>query len=97
MPSNISAQAYESLKLIDAAVTQIKGKVEDRDALVKALETARYDSIRGPFKYGKNHFPIQNFYATEVAKMADGKLIESNRGVIVKDDVDPYAAECSMK
>ncbi|MDO8770915.1 MAG: ABC transporter substrate-binding protein [Burkholderiaceae bacterium] len=97
VPSNISAQAYESLKLIDAAVTQIKGKVEDRDALVKALETARYESIRGPFKYGKNHFPIQNFYATEVAKLPDGKLIESNRGVIVKEDIDPYAAECPMK
>ncbi len=97
VPSNISAQAYESVKLIDAAVTQVKGKVEDREALVKALETVRYDSIRGPFKFGKNHFPIQNFYATEVAKLPDGKLIESNRGVMVKDDVDPYAAECPMK
>jgi len=97
VPSNISAQAYESIKLIDAAVTQIKGKVEDREALIKALETVKYDSIRGPFRYGKNHFPIQNFYATEVAKLADGKLIESNRGLMAKDDVDPYAAECAMK
>lgn len=96
VPSNISAQAYESAKLIDAAVAQVKGKVEDRQALVKALEEAKYESIRGPFKYGKNHFPIQNFYATEVTRAADGKLIESNRGLLVKDDVDPYAQECVM-
>ena len=96
VPSNISAQAYESAKLIDAAVAQVKGKIEDRQALVKAMEEAKYDSIRGPFKYGKNHFPIQNFYATEVARTADGKLIESNRGVLVKDDVDPYVQECVM-
>jgi branched-chain amino acid transport system substrate-binding protein len=97
IPSNISAQAYESAKLIDAAVTLAKGKVEDRDAMVKALREVRYDSIRGPFRFGKNNFPVQNFYATQVARLADGKLIESYRGLLLKDDVDPYAAECPMK
>ena len=97
MPSNISAQAYESARIIDAAVAQVKGKVEDRDAFVKALEQVRFDSIRGSFQYGKNHFPIQSFYATEIARLPDGKLIESNRGLLVKDDVDPYAVECVMK
>lgn len=97
VPSNISAQSYEAAKVIDAAVTAIKGKVEDRDALVKALEQVKFDSIRGPFRYGKNHFPIQNFYATEVARLPDGKLIESARGLLVKDDIDPYASECAMK
>ena len=82
--------------MIDAAVAQIKGKVEDRQAFIKALEQAKYDSIRGSFKFGTNHFPIQNFYATEVARTADGKLIESNRGLLIKDDVDPYAQECAM-
>ena len=97
VPSNISAQAYESARIIDAAVTQVKGKVEDRDAFVKAIEQVKFDSIRGPFRYGKNHFPVQSFYATEVARLPDGKLIESNKGLIVKDDIDPYAAECPMK
>ncbi|MDB6001494.1 MAG: transporter substrate-binding protein [Rhizobacter sp.] len=97
VPSNISAQAYDAAKLIDAAVKQVGGKVEDRDALVKALAEVKYDSVRGSIRYGKNHFPIQNFYATEVARLPDGKLIESMKGVLVKDDVDPYAAECPMK
>lgn len=97
VPSNIAAQAYESAKIIDAAVQAVKGKVEDREAFAKALEQVKFDSIRGPFRFGKNHFPVQNFYATEVARLPDGKLIESNRGLLVKDDVDPYAAECPLK
>lgn len=97
VPSNSSAQAYEAAKIIDAAVTAVKGKVEDREALVKAIEQVKFDSVRGPFRFGKNHFPVQNFYATEVARLPDGKLIEANRGVVVTDDVDPYASECPMK
>jgi branched-chain amino acid transport system substrate-binding protein len=97
IPSNMSAQAYEAAKIIDAAVFAVKGKVEDREALVKALEQVKFDSIRGSFRYGKNHFPIQSFYSTEVARLPDGKLIESSRGLLVKDDVDAYASECAMK
>jgi branched-chain amino acid transport system substrate-binding protein len=97
VPSNIAAQSYESAKMIDAAVHEVKGKVEDREAFAKAMEGVSYDSIRGPFRMGKNHFPVQNFYATEVARLPDGKLIEANRGLLVKDDVDPYASECSMQ
>ena len=97
VPSNISAQAYESAKIMDAAVTAVKGKVEDKDALVSAMRQVKFDSIRGTFRYGKNHFPVQNFYATEVIRLPDGKLIEANRGLIVKDDVDAYVGECPMK
>ena len=97
VPSNIAAQAYESVKIIDAAVAAIKGKVEDREAFIKALENVKFDSIRGAFHYGKNHFPVQSFFATEVTRLPDGKLIESNKGLLVKDDIDPYAGECSMK
>ena len=97
VPSNLSAQAYESARIMDAAVRAVKGKVEDKDALVKALENVKLESIRGPFRFGKNHFPVQNFYATEVARLPDGKLIESNRGAILKDDVDAYVGDCPMK
>jgi branched-chain amino acid transport system substrate-binding protein len=97
VPSVYAAQAYDAARLIDAAVRQIGGKVEDKEALVKALATAKFDSVRGPFKFNNNHFPIQNFYATEIIKDKDGTLIESNRGVILKDDKDGFYKECSMK
>ena len=31
-----------------------------------AMEKADFPSVRGSFAYGKNHFPIQNFYLREV-------------------------------
>ena len=41
----------------------------------KALEKADFKSVRGSFKYGPNHFPIQNFYLQDVVKNAEGKLV----------------------
>lgn len=97
VPSVYAAQAYDAARLIDAAVRQIGGKVEDKEALIKALASAKFDSVRGPFKFNNNHFPIQNFYATEIAKDNSGTLIESHRGVILKDDKDGFHQECPMK
>ena len=97
VPGVYSAQAYDAARLIDAAVRQIGGKVEDREALIKALAAAHYDSVRGPYKYNNNHFPIQNFYATEIVRDKDGTLLEVNRGIILKDDADAYHGECPLK
>jgi branched-chain amino acid transport system substrate-binding protein len=95
-PSVYAAQAYDSVHLIDAAVREIKGKVEDREAFIKALATVTYDSVRGPYKYNNNHFPIENFYATEIVKDKDGHPIESSKGVILKDDQDDYHKQCPL-
>ncbi len=97
IPPVYAAQAYDAARLIDAAVRQIKGKVEDKQALVKALASAKFDSVRGPFKFNNNGFPIANFYATEIVKGKDGTLTEANRGLILKDDKDGYHQECPMK
>ncbi|HYM33326.1 MAG TPA: ABC transporter substrate-binding protein [Candidatus Cybelea sp.] len=96
-PTVYAAQAYDSVRLLDAAVREIKGKVEDRDAFIKALATVRYDSVRGPYRYNNNHMPIENFYATEVVKDQDGHLYEANRGLILKDEQDAYHQNCPMK
>ena len=34
------------------------------------MRKANYASVRGPYKYGNNHFPIQNFYLQDVVKDA---------------------------
>ena len=36
----------------------------------KALEKADFKSVRGDFKFGNNHVPIQNFYLQDVVKDA---------------------------
>ena len=97
MPSVFAAQAYDSARLIDAAVREIHGKVEDKQAFIKALEQANFKSVRGPFRFNHNHFPIENFYATVIAKDAKGELYEKNDGIIIKDFADAYAKACPMK
>jgi branched-chain amino acid transport system substrate-binding protein len=96
-PGVYAAQAYDSVHLIDAAVREIKGKVEDRDAFVKALATVKYESLRGPYRYNNNHFPIENFYATEIVRDADGNLVQAGKGLVLKDDEDAYHEQCKIK
>ena len=81
--------------LIKAAVEGTNGNL-DTDVLRAELEKANFDSIRGDFKFGNNHFPIQDFYAREVVVDADGNWTTSATGIALEDHQDVYAAECSL-
>jgi len=94
IPSHYAAQAYDGPRLIAAALKATGGKFEDPLAFMKALRHTPYDSLRGPYKYNVNGFPIQNFYKREVVKGADGKLSIVTRGLVYKDHKDPFAEEC---
>jgi branched-chain amino acid transport system substrate-binding protein len=96
VPGTYAAQAYDTVMLLNAALAKTGGDASDRDKLRAALETATFDSVRGHFRFGVNHYPVQDFYLAQVAKRSDGKFQTEIREVIFKDDVDPYAAECQM-
>ena len=38
----------------------------------KGWRRPNFKSVRGGFKFGNNHIPIQNFYLQDVVKNADG-------------------------
>ena len=97
LPGINSANAYDATRLVDAAIRQINGKIEDKQALLDALKRADFQSIRGKFRFNNNHFGIQNYYRTEVAKDAKGRLFEANRGVVLADNEDTYHTQCPMK
>jgi branched-chain amino acid transport system substrate-binding protein len=96
IPSENAAQAYDGARLIAAAVDSIKGKVEDKAAFRKALETVKFDTVRPGFHFNTNHFPIQDYYLTEIVKDEAGRLIMALKGVITKDHHDAYAKDCKM-
>ena len=52
----------------------VKGDTSKKDAMKAEMEKANFKSLRGPFKYGNNHIPIQNFYLQDVVKDAEGQL-----------------------
>ncbi|MBS4049339.1 MAG: ABC transporter substrate-binding protein [Alphaproteobacteria bacterium] len=96
-PSNFAASAYDAVMLIDSAVRNVKGELGDKAKIQAALEAANFESVRGKFKFGKNHFPIQDFYLLKVAKANDGTYTTKVVSTAAKDDVDTYVNECQMK
>jgi branched-chain amino acid transport system substrate-binding protein len=97
IPSVFAAQGYDAALLIDAAVRDVKGKVEDVEAVRKAMKAARFESVRGAFKFNRNQMPIQNYYLRVVARDGQGRLVNKTIGTIFKDHGDAYVQECDMK
>ncbi len=94
LPSLYASQGYDAARLIASALKKAGG-VGDADAFRAALKAAEFDSVRGAFKFGPNHHPIQDIYVREVVKEGD-VLTNKIVGVGLKDHADAYASQCSM-
>ncbi len=96
IPSPYAAQAYDTARLIDAAVRANGGNVANRDGLRAALRRADFQSVRGAFRFNRNQFPIQNYYLTQIEKDARGRLVMAMRGTIFENHADAYVGQCRM-
>jgi branched-chain amino acid transport system substrate-binding protein len=96
-PTYYGAQAYDAAQMINSAVVAVKGDTSKKDAMKAEMEKANFKSLRGPFKFGSNHVPIQNFYLQDVVKDPDGTLALKTVATIVKDDQDRFHDKCPMK
>jgi branched-chain amino acid transport system substrate-binding protein len=97
LPTVFAAQGYDTALLIDSAVRDTKGKIEDVEAVRKAMRAAKFESVRGAFKFNRNQMPIQNYYLRVVAKDGQGRLVNKTIGTIFKDHGDAYVQDCKMK
>jgi branched-chain amino acid transport system substrate-binding protein len=96
-PAFYAAQAYDAAFLIDSAVGAVKGDLSKKEAMRNEMRKANYASVRGKYRYGNNHFPIQNFYLEEAAKDADGNYTLKTVAAVLKDHQDRYHDRCPMK
>jgi branched-chain amino acid transport system substrate-binding protein len=96
-PTYYGAQAYDAAQLINSAVVAVNGDTSKKEAMKAEMEKANFKSLRGSFKYGNNHIPIQNFYLQDVVKDADDQLSLKTVATIVKDDQDRFHDKCPMK
>jgi branched-chain amino acid transport system substrate-binding protein len=96
-PSFYGAQTYDAVGLIDSAITAVKGDLSDKEGMRKEMEKANFKSVRGNFKFGNNHIPIQNFYLQDAVKNSDSSYSLHTVATIVKDDQDRFHDRCSMK
>src|SRR6218665_4025818 len=96
IPTMYAAQGYDAALLLDGAVRDVKGHIEDKTAFPKARRAANFKSVRGDFKFNKNHYPIHNIHMRVVERDKQGRISNRTVGMIAKDYSDPYAANCKM-
>jgi len=96
-PSFYGAQTYDAAALINSAVVAVKGDTSKKEEMRKEMEKANFKSVRGNFKYGNNHMPIQNFYLQDVVKDAEGNFVLKTVATIVQNDQDRFHDKCPMK
>jgi branched-chain amino acid transport system substrate-binding protein len=92
-PTLYASQGFDTANLIFSAMD--KADVGDADAFRAALKAADFASVRGAFRFGNNHHPIQNIYVREVVA-GDGKPTNRLMGVAIENHQDAYASECKM-
>ncbi len=95
-PSYYGAQTYDAVGLLNSAVTAVHGDLSKKDEMRKEMEKADFKSVRGPFKYGNNHIPIQNFYLQDVVKQGDDYVLKTG-ATIIENDQDRFHDKCPMK
>ena len=96
-PTVFSALQFDAVNLIDSAVAAVHGKIEDKKAFWAALHKADFQSVRGPFSFSNNNYPVVSIYTTVVEKDKDGKLYQKLVGTAAKDWVDLYHDQCPLK
>lgn len=96
IPTLYASQGYDAAMLLDSAVRDVKGNIEDKNAFRQALRDANFKSVRGDFKFNTNQYPIQDYYLREVVKDDQGRITNKVVSTILEDYQDPFAAECKM-
>ncbi len=95
-PSLYASQGYDAARLIGSALKAVGGDLSDKDAFRAALTAADFESVRGEFRFGSNHHPIQDIYVRQVYVNEKGELTNKIVGRVFEDHQDAYAAECRM-
>jgi branched-chain amino acid transport system substrate-binding protein len=99
LPSLFAEQGYTAALIIDQAVRDAKGNVEDektfRAALMKAPERAQ--TPRGQFKEAANGTPIQDYYVRALVKDREGRIVNKKISTILTNHQDFWLKDCAMK
>jgi branched-chain amino acid transport system substrate-binding protein len=95
-PTLYASQGYDAARLIGSALEAVGGDVGNADAFRGALRAAKFDSVRGGFRFGSNQHPIQDLYVRKVVKSADGTFTNRTVKKVFTDHADAYAKDCKM-
>ena len=76
-PGQYAAGTYLYGEVLYAAIEALKGRVEDKQAFIKALRAVRVDTLRGPIAFDEYGNVVGNIYIRQVEKK-DGRLVNTN-------------------
>ena len=96
LPTLYASQGYDAARLIDSAVRDVKGNLADKEAVGKALKAAKFQSVRGAFRFNNNHYPIQDYYLRVITRDSQGRVTNRTIGTVLKNHADAYAGTCKM-
>ena len=75
-PGYYAAGTYVAAAVLEAALKKIDAKIEDKDALIKALRTDTVDTARGPVKFDEYGNVVGNVYIRKVERKS-GHLVNT--------------------
>lgn len=96
LPTLYASQGYDAARLIDSAVRDVKGNLANKEAVGKALKAARFQSVRGAFRFNNNHYPIQDYYLRVITRDSQGRVTNRTLSTVLKNHADAYAGNCKM-
>ena len=76
LPSLYASQGYDAALMMDGAVRDVKGNVEDKKALMAAIRGSNADTVRGLVKFDEFGNATGNVYIRKVTR-SDGRLVNS--------------------
>lgn len=91
-PSIYAATSFDAARLISSGISNAKN-VQDQSALAAGLSNAHFKSVRGEFELGKNRFPVQNYYSTNIV-FKDGAAQAIVGEKIFSMRADAYSSQC---
>src|SRR5215207_5552875 len=94
-PSFYGSQTYDAVPMLDSVVKAVKGDLTKKDEMRRAAEKADFKSVRGNFKFGPNHMPIQNFYLQDTVKDGEEYRLKTV-ATITENDQDKHFGKCKM-
>ena len=75
-PGFYAAATYVEGAVLEAALGAVKGNIEDKNAFMKALRSAKVDTVRGPVRFDEYGNVVGNVYIRKVERK-DGRLVNS--------------------
>src|SRR3954466_3938054 len=75
-PGFYAAATYTEAAVLEATLNQIKGRVEDKPAFMKAVRAIKVDTCRGPVSFDQYGNVVGNVYIRRVVRK-EGRLVNS--------------------